>query len=230
MSRYAEVVVLVEGPTEQRFVKDLLVPFLAKKSVFLTPIIIDKPGEKGGDIKFVRAKNDIEKHLKQRCDTWITLLVDYYGIKGDWPGYQESKFQAVHTRKAEVMNQATADEVQRLFSDQNPERRFIPYVSMHEIEALYFSDPAKLAAQIGVSQRQIDSILAECGEPEKINDNTQTAPSKRLEALSDRFKKTSTGIAIAQEIGVQKMRETCPLFNAWLTKIEQLVNGEPAVV
>ena len=73
MNSCVEVVVLVEGPTEQRFVKDLLVPFLANKSVFLTPIIIDKPGEKGGDVKFARAKNDIEKHLKQRHDTWITL-------------------------------------------------------------------------------------------------------------------------------------------------------------
>lgn len=222
MSNYANVVVLVEGPTEQRFVKDLLVPFLVNKSVYLTPIIIDKPGEKGGDVKFARAKNDIEKHLKQRNDTWITLLVDYYGIRGDWPGYDESKRQTDHVRKAEVMNQATADEVQRLFQDQNPGRRFIPYVSMHEIEALYFSDPACLAGKLGVSQRVIDAILAECGEPEKINDNSQTAPSKRLEALSARFKKASTGIAIAQGIGIQKMREACPLFNAWLTKIEQL--------
>jgi hypothetical protein len=225
MNSCVEVVVLVEGPTEQRFVKDLLVPFLANKSVFLTPIIIDKPGEKGGDVKFARAKNDIEKHLKQRHDTWITLLVDYYGIRGDWPGYDESKRQADHVRKAEVMNQATAAEVQRLFHDQNPERRFIPYVSMHEIEALYFSDPACLAGKIGVSQREIDAILAECGEPERINDNSQTAPSKRLEALSYRFKKTSTGIAIAQGIGIHKMREACPLFNAWLKKIEQLTEG-----
>ena len=40
----------------------------------------------------------------------------------------------------------------------------------------------------------------------KINDNSTTAPSKRLEGLSDRFKKTSTGIAIAKGIGIPKMR------------------------
>jgi hypothetical protein len=48
-----------------------------------------------------------------------------------------------------------------------------------------------------VQQRKIEEILEECGEPEKINDHTTTAPSKRLEKLSDWFKKTSTGIAIA---------------------------------
>jgi hypothetical protein len=226
MSSYADVVVLVEGPTEQRFIKQLLAPYMAERGVYLAPIILDKPGEKGGDIKFARAKNDIGKHLKQRGETWITLLVDYYGIRGDWPGYAESKQQMDHTGKAAIMNQATAEEVQKLFPGHNPMTRFIPYVSMHEIEALYFSDPACLARMLGVNQRLIDEILTECEEPEKINDHNTTAPSKRLEALSDRFKKTATGIAIATEIGIPKMRSSCPLFDAWLTKLEALARRE----
>ena len=100
--------------------------------------------------------------------------------------------------------------------------RFIPYVSMHEIEALYFSDPAVLAARLGVRQKDIDDILREFGEPEQIDDNPQTAPSKRLEKLSDRFKKTTTGIVIAEAIGLEKIRKKCSVFNRWLTKIEDL--------
>jgi len=226
MSSHVEVVVLVEGPTEQRLVKQVLGPYMAERMVFLTPIILDKPGEKGGDVKFARARNDIGKHLKQRDDTYVTLLVDYYGIKKDWPGYVESKQQTEHTRKAAIMNAATAEQVQMLFPEQNQERRFIPYVSMYETEALYFSDPACLAEKIDVDQRDIEAILAECKEPEKINDSSTTAPSKRLEALSERFKKTTTGIAIAAEIGIGKMREACPLFDAWLTKLESLVGSE----
>lgn len=226
MNNHAEVVVLVEGPTEQRFVKQLLAPYMADRGVYLTSIILDKPGEKGGDVKFARARKDIGRHLKQRGDTWVTLLVDYYGIKSDWPGYAESKRQTDHTQKAAIMNLATAEQVQSIFPDQNPEIRFIPYVSMHEIEALYFSDPATLAEMIGVAQQKIDAILEECTEPEKINDNSITAPSKRLVALSKRFKKTSTGIAIASEIGIQKMRLACPLFDAWLIKLESLVGNE----
>lgn len=230
MSSYAEVVVLVEGPTEQRFVKQLLGPYMANRGVYLTPIILDKPGQKGGDIKFARAKNDIGRHLKQRSCTWITLLVDYYGIRNDWPGFEESKKQTNHTRKANIMNQATAEKVQQLFPEQNPSRRFIPYVSMHEIEALYFSDPICIAEKIGVDKRRIVAILDECDEPEKINDHSMTAPSKRLEALSDRFKKTSTGISIAEEIGIDKMRSACPLFNAWIKKLESLGRKEDAEV
>jgi len=226
MSNYAEVVVLVEGPTEQRFIKQILAPYMVNRGVFLTPIILDKPGEKGGDVKFARAQNDLEKHLKQRGDTWVTLLVDYYGIKSDWPGYAESKQQSDHTEKARVMNEATALEVQRLFPEQNQDRRFIPYVSMYEIEALYFSDPACLAGKMGVKQRDIDAILEECVEPEKINDHITTALSKRLEKLSSRFKKTTTGIAIASAIGVPKMRAACPLFDAWVAKLESLAGSD----
>jgi hypothetical protein len=69
----------------------------------------------------------------------------------------------------------------------------------------------------------IDDILRECREPENINDSSITAPSKRLDILSNnRFKKTTTGITIAKEIGLQKIREKCPIFNEWLTKIENL--------
>jgi len=222
MNEYAEVIVLSEGPTEQLFVKQLLAPYLAQKGVFLTPVILEKPGEKGGDVKFARARNDIGKHLKQRTSTFVTLFVDYYGIDSDWPGYSGSKKQTVHSSKAQIMNQATADEVNTLFSDFDSARRFIPYVSMYEIEALYFSDPACLAEKSGAPQPTIEQILAECGEPEKINDHSTTAPSKRLEKLSNRFKKTTTGIAIATAIGIPKMRQSCPLFDNWITQLEHL--------
>ena len=226
MNNYAEVVVLVEGQTEQRFVREVLAPYMTTRNIYLISIVLSKQGQKGGDVRFARARNDIGEHIRQRRDTWITLLVDYYGIKSDWPGYAESKRQTDHAGKARSMNRATAKEVERLFPDQAPARRFIPYVSMHEIEALYFSDPACLARHLGVRREKIDTILEECGGPEEINDHPLTAPSKRLSQLSNRFKKTSTGIAVAEEIGIPKMRAACPLFNAWLTKLESLKGDE----
>jgi hypothetical protein len=93
---------------------------------------------------------------------------------------------------------------------------------MYEFEALLFSDSQILADKLQVSKELIDNILSECHEPENINDSPASAPSKRLEAISDRFKKTTTGITIAKEIGLQKIREKCPIFNEWLTKLEHL--------
>ena len=221
---FAEVIVLVEGQTEQQFIKRLLAPYLATRSVYLTPIILDKPGEKGGDVRFARAKNDIGKHLKQRRDTWITLMVDYYGINPDWPGYEEAKQGRDHAERAAIMRRETARTVTELFPERDAERRFLPYVSMHEIEALYFSDPARLAEELGIEQKQIDAILAKCGEPESINNSPATAPSKRLEKLAPRFKKTVTGIAAAKSVGIETMRKKCPIFDAWLRELETLAN------
>lgn len=222
MSKPVEVVALVEGRTEQIFVKALLSPYLARTKVYITPIILTKPGQNGGDVSFTRAKNDIERHLKQRQETWLTLLVDYYGIKSDWPGHKESKRKIQHELKAKVMNEATRQRVNDLFRTQDSERRFIPYVSMFEFEALLFSDANILARKLNVRPKEVEKILSRCGEPEKINDKSQTAPSKRLEALSNRFKKTTTGISIAGEIGIDKMRGACPIFNEWITKLENL--------
>ena len=93
---------------------------------------------------------------------------------------------------------------------------------MHEFEAMLFSEPEILAKLLNISQTKIDKILAECGEPENIDDSPHTAPSKRLENLSSRFKKTSTGITIVKAIGLSKIRECCPIFNNWLTAVENL--------
>jgi len=221
MSNIIEVMVLVEGQTEQIFVKNLLSPYiteLTKHTIFLIPM---QPGKQGGDVRFERYKKDIGIHLKQRPNTYITLMLDYYGIK-DWPGLKESRQQAIHSKKAEVINLETRKAVQEHFSEQNRECRFIPYVSMHEIEALYFSDPASIAQVMNVNKTKIESILHECGEPEAINDSSETAPSKRLEKLSESFVKTITGITIAKTINIPKMRKHCPLFDEWVGKILNL--------
>lgn len=222
MNDFAEVIVLVEGPTEQRFIKEILAPYFSPRYVFLKPIILKKPGASGGDVKFARAQKDIGIHLKQRRDTWLTLLIDYYGIRSDWPGYEESKRLPRHDLKAKVMCEHTAREVEALFDAQGAAHRFIPYVSMHEFEALLFSDPGVLADALNVARSQIENILEACGEPEAIDDSPSSAPSKRLASLSTRFKKTTTGIEIARSIGIPKMRSACPLFNAWLEIIESL--------
>ena len=222
MSNFVEIVALVEGTTERIFLADLVAPYLTGRGVYLTPIVISKPGQKGGDVKFARVRNDIGLHLKQRGDTYLTLFLDYYAIRSDWPGLAEAKTQSTPGDKADKINRATFDEVVKLFGEYGVYWRFIPYIAMHEFEALLYSDPQMLAAQLGVPQTEIEAILAECGEPEAIDDSPLTAPSKRLETLSGRFKKTSTGIAIAKAIGLTAMRQQCPLFDGWLTTVENL--------
>lgn len=226
MNESAEIVALVEGKTEGIFISKLLAPHLARLNVYMTPIIISKPGEKGGDVRFGRVKNDIGLHLKQRTGTYLTLFMDYYGLKTDWPGLDEAKKRPLAKDRAEAVNRATRNAVCRLFPERRAERRFISYVAMHEFEALLFSAPEILASRLQVKPALIANIVAKCGSPEEIDDSPDTAPSKRLIQLSNGFRKTTTGIAVAEDIGLSAIRARCPLFDEWLTAIERLPESE----
>ena len=97
---------------------------------------------------------------------------------------------------------------------------------MHEFEALLFSAPKILASRLQVKPALIANIVAKCGSPEEIDDSPDTAPSKRLIQLSNGFRKTTTGIAVAEDIGLSAIRARCPLFDEWLTAIERLPESE----
>ncbi len=215
-----EIIILVEGKTEKFFIKQIMAPYLAEKNIFAIPTILSKPGEKGGDVRFARAKKDIELHLKQRQDTYITTLIDYYGVK-EWPGYEESKKSIDFRQKSKVFCDCTLEKVSNLFEEHNVKRRFIPYVSMYEFEALLFSDIEILASNLNIQRQKIEDSIQEL-LPEQINDNKETAPSKRLKSFSENYTKISCGLDIAKNIGIQKMRDKCVLFNEWLSRLENL--------
>jgi Domain of unknown function (DUF4276) len=223
MSEIIRITAIVEGSTEKNFIDKVLQPYLNKQNIFITSILASKAGQKGGDIKFTRIKKDIEIHLKQSSDTYITLMIDFYGI-AEWKNLDQAKQKNSPSDKANIINQSIQEEIEKLLPEYNSKKRFIPYVNVHEFEALLFSDIEILSKHLNVDKKQIEQIIKECGEPERINDSRKTAPSKRLDSLSNnRFRKTGTGVEIAKEIGIFKMREACPLFDTWLNNIEELV-------
>jgi hypothetical protein len=223
MISYVEIIAIVEGKTEQIFIEKLLAPYLGYKNIGLRAIQITKPGQKGGDVKFSRAQKDLGLHLKQRSDTFITTMIDYYGIK-EWPGIDLIPTQATPDQIANIINEKTKEQVVSLFSQFQAEYRFIPFVAVHEFEALLFSDCKILANQLGVSELIVCNVISKFKNPEAINNSLQTAPSKRLDNWSPKkhFLKTTMGITIAEKIGIAKMREECPLFDNWLSSLENL--------
>lgn len=224
MSKYVEVIAVVEGKTEQIFIEKIVKPYLAAKGIFISATQISKPGQKGGDVKFARAEKDIGSFLKQRKDIFVTTFFDYYGIK-EWPNLDLIQNQS-HTDIAALLNDGAVEQLKENYTQYNLNVRFIPFMAMHEFEALLFSEPSILARALNVKIENISEILSECVEPEKINSSRETAPSKRLNLLksSGKYKKVTEGIAIADQIGIDKMREKCPLFHQWINSLEQLVN------
>lgn len=223
-----EVYIVVEGQTEQTFVRDVLAPEIALKGIYLYPALIGKPGHKGGDIRFERAQVDIGKFLRQRSDIYVSTMFDYFRIDELWPGRSmvRQKFNngaaLSAVEKAETLENSTLIRVKELFPGCEVEKRFIPYIEMHEFEALLFSNANTLAQKIGVEADTIRNILAGYNGPEEINDDPRKAPSKQIEALNPSYRKVAMGTVIGSAIGIQAMREQCLHFNDWVSKLEQL--------
>jgi len=219
-----DVYLVVEGQTEQTFVRDVLAPQMGSKGIYLHARLIGKPGQKGGDIRFERAQADIGHFLMQRTNTYVTTMFDYYRLEASWPGNVKSSGTAIE--KAARVEEATSAKIKELFPKYDVDGRFIPYIEMHEFEALLFSDESILANKLNVNASKIKEILDECGEPEEIDDEPDTAPSKRLIRIDNSYRKVAMGKTIAEAIGIQTIRQKCPHFNDWISKIEQLVEAE----
>lgn len=222
MSDFANVIAIVEGRTEQNFIEAVLAPYLGDKGIFIRATQVSKPGQKGGDVKFRRVLKDIERHLKQQSNTYVTTMVDYYGIK-EWPGLQDARKNSDPQRISQILTSKAKNEVLGHFPKQQPERRFIPYIAIHEFEALLFSDSEILAEELDVSLSETKAICNDFQNPEFINNSRETAPSKRLIALNNRYSKTTFSLNIALRIGVETMRNQCPLFDEWLSNLESRV-------
>lgn len=223
MNERATVMVLCEGQSEQKFVQHVLAPFLGVQNVDLSATQLSKPGQKGGDVRFRRSIHDIGNHLKQRKDTFVTTMIDYYGLDSQWPGYRDSLNLSTVEAKARKLIEATQEAVNERCGALRSDMRFIPYFSMHEFEALLFSSPRALARELSVDLEKIHEILRKYGTPESINTTRERIPSRQLDALVEgKFQKTSVGIQIAQTIGIPAMREKCPHFNVWISQLAAL--------
>ena len=65
-------------------------------------------------------------------------------------------------------------------------------------------------------------VLDEFSNPEEINDNPDSSPSKRIQRIFPEYNKVFYGSLIAQRIGIEKIREKCGHFDEWLSKLENL--------
>ena len=225
MNKYIIVQVIVEGQTEEKFIKQILQPYLSLKNIFITPTIASKKGQKGGDVRFQRIKNDIEIFLKQPQVDVVSTFVDYYGIK-EWPGLKDTFKNLTPLEIAETMNTATKEKICQEFDNLNPAQRFIPFIVVHEFETLLFSNSKILAEELAIEQEKVDEVINSFPTIEHINNSRETAPSKRLIAWCPHYGKTTTGITIAQKITIDKMREKSPLFNKWLSALEEKLDSK----
>jgi uncharacterized protein DUF4276 len=224
----SRVYVLVEGQTEQAFVRDVLTPALSTRGIYPQPILLGKPGHKGGIRSFAVVQRDISNLLKQDTDAFVTTLFDRYGLPSDWPGLAESKVKGESPQAHSRLCQATHSDVSEKMGPHFRAQRFLPYIQFYEIEAYLFAVPDETARMLGNDARAEDlrAVVQEEGGCEDINDDPISAPSKRIIALFPNYKK-GKGInadlpRICTEVGLQALRDACPLFSRWVEALESI--------
>ena len=218
------VYLIVEGPTEEAFVNNVLAPLLWPRQVYAEAVIIGAPGNKGGNPKYARVKKDVLKQLKQNRFAYCSTIFDLYGLGTDFPGLPlPSNIQ--NAEKVIRVEEAVKADIIAEVPDLRADVRFLPYIQLHEYEGLLFSDPAAFAA--GIAQPHLavrfQAIRDGFATPEDINDDPNTAPSKRVLGLHPSYRKVLDGTLGARAVGVERMRQACPHFRQWIEKLESLV-------
>jgi len=215
--------VVVEGLSERSFVNNVLAPALLRHEVYLNPIVVGVPGHKGGRVNYARVQKDILLKLKQARSAYCSTMLDFYGLGKGFPGTPLPP-NLSNLDKVTRIEQAVKQDIIAQAPDLRPDVRFLPYLQLHEYEGLLFSDPAAFAQGINVSNlaSQFQSIRKSFPTPEDIDDNPNTAPSKRVLRLCPSYRKVLNGTQAARAVGIDTMRRECPHFRDWLTRLEQL--------
>lgn len=210
----------VEGQTEESFVNEVLAHHLY--SYGYTQVV---PRQTGGIKPWPRAKGDILRYLKQDNGCIVSTMVDFYGLpqsgSGPWPGRKDANNAQFSERARTVEKELLADVCLDMGHSFNS-GRFIPYVMMHEFEAMLFSDCAAFSRGIGRPNlvKQFQAIRNAFASPEEIDDSPLTAPSKRVENLVPGYTKPLLGTLAVLEIGLEAIRRECPHFGCWLGRLE----------
>lgn len=215
-----KVLVLVEGPTEERFVKGVLGPYLATKEIYLIPTIIKTkreirgPDHKGGVNTYRQVRRDILPLLNDTSADVVTTMIDYYALPSDFPGYDHRPDSTCYAR-VEFMEDRFGGDINQT--------KFLPYLQLHEFEALVFASEDKLPVAFVNKNREIHQVTAinnGFASPEEINENPNSAPSKRLKNIFLEYQKTFHSQLILSQANVDDLRAKCAHFNSWLTKLE----------
>ncbi len=215
-----------EGETEQTFADTVLKPHLANLGVYMQrPTLIAHARKKGivhrgGGRNFRAMQNDINRRRKQESgnDVFFTTMIDLYALSMEFPGVAEAeKLRHDPYKRVEAL--------ERSWSDETDDHRFIPFIQLHEFEAYLFSDVSQFAfffdnADSSISALQ--SMVNDVPSPELIDDGQHTAPSKRISNEFPEYSKTTVGSQMAERIGLENIRSKCPHFKAWVERLEKL--------
>lgn len=223
--------VLAEGQSEMEFAKRSLNnyfgghPVIDSRSVLTGREQRTNYEHRGGLVKYQHARDDIIRWLKEDRQAYVTTMFDFFRIPVDFPGYEEAMACQDHRKSVHILEESMKADIVSRLDIKNLEQRFIPYIQLHEFEALLFTD-INVLKHDNLRPEEIASIDRLYKEtkgipPEEINHGAETAPSKRLLQAMD-YRKGKDAAVWLTMIGIHMIREKCPHFSEWIGKLQTL--------
>lgn len=147
--------ILAEGQTEEEFVKSILSDSLGNYNISTDVHCVTtnrKLKKRGGSVSYDHVKTDITIWLRQDkgSDVRLTTMLDLYALPNKFPKLDIAQQIPNPYEKVKFLENAW-------FEDIN-DNRFIPYIQLHEFEALILSEPSKLADRFPEYQKEGDLI------------------------------------------------------------------------
>jgi hypothetical protein len=137
---------LLEGQTEERVAVGLFQPFLESLgwSVTQSTLITGRPrlgsAYRGGVSTWTKLRRELTALLRDCSIDVLTTIIDYYGLPRDAPGMADRPAGPAEARVQHVeaaMARAIGDD------------RFVPHLSLHELEAWVYAAAAPLGELLG---------------------------------------------------------------------------------
>ncbi len=209
------VYIIVEGPTEEEFVNNSIAPYLKGLGIINTvPIPVEtSPGFYGGDISYLRYKDNAGKLLLSDPNGIVTSLIDFYELRSDFPGYTAALAMPYRVDSVQLIEQEIANDINN--------SRLLPNIQLHEFEALLFSDIKGFQNWFPRHVNHFQYIINHFPNPELINDNPADTPAARIERIVGRrkYRKPLHGPLIAIDVGMPAILAKCPRFKNWIDTI-----------
>lgn len=225
--KYVRLNITAEGQTEMEFAKNTLSQYFETFGVIVQArcVMTSKNKSKtyrGGLLDYERAKKDILNWLSEdkSADVFFTTMFDLYALPNNFPMFEASlKINNPYDRVLFLENALKAD---------INHHKFIPYIQLHEFEALILANPELLLLEYPEAQDEVEQlkqiVIQFDNNPEKVNTGKYTAPSKQIIKRIPEYEgnKTTVGATLAGLEGIETQKERCAHFCHWIEIIEKI--------
>jgi hypothetical protein len=215
-----KLIIICEGPTEQYFCKQILENHFKMIGIEIEfPLITHS---NGGIVKWIHLMPQITTTFAADPNCFVTTFIDFYGMEAhhNFPEWASALLEPNKANKMNILENGMKNALPI-----NLQTTFIPYIQLHEFEAIVFSDYLAFENFYEANEADFPQLKIICDSnpnPETINNSIITAPSKRLQNHIPRYDKKSHGIPICEFIGLATIRNKCTGFNNWITRLEAI--------